>query len=191
MKPLTESEDCLSHLIEQNRPKMPPKGKDGLKQSASAAGKPFNEDAKTELLTEMITTYDEIKYPRCGDFSHGHILYCNEKFKKGHWSKGDGNFADKQAVDVWFQAERDRLITEGKFTPKIAPKSSLRSTTSPRLFFAKAPPTIPGNNSAGSSSSNPPAIPVKKKDTYRNQRCRQTHLRERQYSTREQPNRRT
>ena len=64
--------------------KMSPKKRGGLKQSASAAGKPFNEDVKTELLTKMIANCNGGRCPRCADFSHGHILYYDEEFKRSH-----------------------------------------------------------------------------------------------------------
>lgn len=51
---------------------MAPKKKGGFNQAASAAGKPFDEDAKADILKEMTARYG-------GDVCHHTLFYAQRK----------------------------------------------------------------------------------------------------------------
>ncbi|KAI4650583.1 hypothetical protein J4E93_002940 [Alternaria ventricosa] len=144
---------------------MPPK-KCGSK---APAGKQLNDVTKSELLDEIrAPKFTGSKCMRCDEFDHGHINECNANANSKHWSKGLGNFADKQAVEKLFQAERAKVIADGTYTPvkqvskpvaQDQPKSDNKIRNKPQNVVS----TIPEDPASSSALDEKPATPVKKR----------------------------
>ncbi|KAL1798145.1 hypothetical protein ACET3X_002182 [Alternaria dauci] len=135
-----------------------------------AAGRLFNDEAKTQILSEMeVSKFNGNACMRCGELEHGHINECDVKQMKQLWSKGDGKFVklDRMLAEDYYQTELKRLVEEGIYTPvSKAQTASTIQTGAENPTQSEVQTVEPPTGEDTTSSTTPsdaPATPAKKR----------------------------